>query len=207
MLLLYFQDYLCLFFPEFLSLSVICLSRAPPRHIGLYYMGGRISDLPSRQTCGHFCGSNGIPWSVPVLMEFQKQSGMVHITHTNRPHRSWFRRWLGEECQLQYFELFSRAAQVRERETSLTQVCLCALQHTHLFPSIICLCVCVFQVTCHRFRCPLSPSPSSFPWLRCCAQSSQIWTPLKSQSTRKHLSITWAKHTQVICTILPQLAC
>lgn len=36
----YFQDYLCLFSPEFLSLSVICLSRAPPRHIGLYYMGG-----------------------------------------------------------------------------------------------------------------------------------------------------------------------
>lgn len=48
-------------------------------------MGGRISDLPSRQSCGHFCGSNGILWSVPVLMEFQKQSGMAHIAHINRP--------------------------------------------------------------------------------------------------------------------------
>lgn len=56
----------------------------------------------------------------------------------------------------------------------------------------------VFQVTCRQCRCPPCPSPSSYPWLKCCAQSSPIWTPLKSLSTKKHLSITWAKHTQVI---------
>lgn len=106
----------------------------------LWY-GGRISDLPSRQSCGHFCGSNGILWSVPVPMEFQKQSGMVHITHINRPPWSWFRRWLGQECQLQYFELFSLAAQVRERDP-LSQVCLYLLQQAHLFHPRWCVCVC-----------------------------------------------------------------
>lgn len=30
-----------------------------------------------------------------------------------------------------------------------------------------------FQVTCLQCRCPPCPSPSSSPWLRCCALSSQ----------------------------------
>lgn len=108
----------------------------------LWY-GGRISDLPSRQSCGHFCGSNGILWSVPVPMEFQKQSGMVHITHINRPPWSWFRRWLGQECQLQYFELFSLAAQVRERP-SVPGVFISPAVGPPVPPSNLLVCVCVF---------------------------------------------------------------
>lgn len=106
----------------------------------LWY-GGRISDLPSRQSCGHFCGSNGILWSVPVPMEFQKQSGMVHITHINRPPWSWFRRWLGQECQLQYFELFSLAAQVRERP-SVPGVFISPAAGPPVPPSNLLVCVC-----------------------------------------------------------------
>lgn len=169
----------------------------------LWY-GGRISDLPSRQSCGHFCGSNGILWSVPVPMEFQKQSGMVHITHINRPPWSWFRRWLGQECQLQYFELFSLAAQVRERP-SVPGVFISPAAGPPVPPSNLLVCVCVFQVTCPQCRCRLFLSPSSFPWLRCCAQSSQTWTLPRSPSVKTHLSTTWAKLIQVIHEILPQL--
>lgn len=105
------------------SHSVRYLCRTHPWHIGLYDAGGWISNLPSRQTCGYFCGSNGILWS---LVEFQKQSGKVHTSKTpiKGPLRSWFRRWFGVESQLHYFELFTWAAEVRDWKTSLTHVCL-----------------------------------------------------------------------------------
>jgi len=168
-------------------------------------MGGRTFDLPSRRTCGLFCGSNGILWSVSVLLEFQKQSGMIHITRINRPPRSWFRRWLRQECQLQFFELLL-AASVRERPP-WPKCVYTSWSRPTCFTQSSAGVLLLFQVICPRCRCPLFLSPSSFPWRRCCARSSLTWTPPKSLSARRHLSITWAKPIQVIHKIFPQFAC